>query len=73
MKFSFEVGEREKHSVEFEFNQVWGNLSIKVNGEAIIHDFITQSFSLVKTYEFEVGNQENEIRSIHRSNFFQRI
>ena len=32
MQFSFEVGEQEKHVVSFEFNQMLGNVSIKVDG-----------------------------------------
>ncbi|PAD74492.1 hypothetical protein [Paenibacillus campinasensis] len=58
MKFSFEVGHEEKHTVEFEFNQFLGNLSIKVDGNDRIRDFRTLSFKLMKTYEFEVGNEE---------------
>ncbi|MDO3411234.1 hypothetical protein QWJ34_15825 [Saccharibacillus sp. CPCC 101409] len=58
MKFSFEIGYREKHVVEFEFNQIVGNLSIKVDGREEMSDFQTMSFSLVKTYEFEVGYEE---------------
>ncbi|MCQ4088392.1 hypothetical protein [Saccharibacillus sp. JS10] len=58
MKFFFEVGEQERHLIEFQFNQIWGNLSIKVNGEDCIKDFITASLELVKTYRFEVGYQE---------------
>lgn len=58
MRFSFEVGHAEKHIVEFEFNQFLGNLSIKVDGNDRINDFRTFSFKLIKTYEFEVGNEE---------------
>jgi len=31
MKFSFEVGELEKHQVEFNFNQLYGTLLISVD------------------------------------------
>ena len=35
MKFSFDVGIREKHWVEFSWNQLFGKTLIKVDGRAI--------------------------------------
>jgi hypothetical protein len=58
MQFSFEVGEREHHSVEFSFNQMWGNLKITVDGEPVYRDLRTFSLSLVKRYELTVGDEE---------------
>jgi hypothetical protein len=58
MKFSFEVGAEEKHSVEFHFNQVRGDLSIKVDGNEVVRDFRSFSLSLTKEYTFEVGTRE---------------
>jgi len=67
MRFSFEVGHAEKHIVEFEFNQFLGNLSIKVDGNDRINDFRTFSFKLIKTYEFEVGNEEKHKLRLKKS------
>jgi hypothetical protein len=35
MKFSIEVGEKEKYNIEYEFNQLLGSLVIKVNNEEV--------------------------------------
>ena len=58
MRFSFEVGEKERHRVDFSFNQFWGNLNISVDGVAVQRDFRLLSLQLVKRYEFTVGQQE---------------
>jgi hypothetical protein len=58
MKFSFEVGVNEKHTVEFYFNQMRGDLSIKVDGEEVVSDFRIFSLSLTKEYTFSVGQRE---------------
>jgi hypothetical protein len=58
MQFQFEVGAAEKHQVEFYFNQFWGNLHIKVDGNKIIKKLIIFSFSLVRRYRFTVGEKE---------------
>jgi hypothetical protein len=54
MKFSFEVGNNEKHLVEFYFNRMIGNLSIKVDKKPLIRDFRMYSLSLTKTYKFKL-------------------
>ena len=38
MKFSFEVGESERHRIDFSWNQLIGTLRIKVYGELIRKD-----------------------------------
>lgn len=58
MKFSFDVGQQERHRVDFSFNQFFGNLSIHVDGVAVRLDFRFLSLNLVKRYEFPVGQQE---------------
>lgn len=35
MKFSFEVGEQNKHMVSFSWNQLWGSLRIKIDGKTV--------------------------------------
>lgn len=43
MKFSFEVGNKEKHSVDFSWNQFWGSLKIKVDDQLIKSKAITMN------------------------------
>lgn len=58
MQFSFIVGTTEKHQVDFSFDQMIGNLEIRVDGQTAVKDFRMFSLSLTKLYEFTVGNQE---------------
>ena len=39
MNFSFGVGEREKHQVDFSFDQFSGDLKILVDGSQVVKDF----------------------------------
>ena len=66
MQFSFEVGKHEKHLVSFEFNQMIGNVSIKVDGQEVASDLRLLSLSLVKTYEFVVGTGERHTVRIEK-------
>jgi hypothetical protein len=43
MKISFEVGTREKHRIDFSWNQLIGTLRIKVDGELIKEDITSMS------------------------------
>jgi len=72
MNFKFEVGNKEKHLIEFSFNQFWGNLYIKIDNEKTIKDFRMFSLKLTKTYEFEVGVKEKHNIKIEkqRKRFF---
>jgi hypothetical protein len=58
MQFSFEVGEQEKHLVNLDYNQMVGLLSITVDNRQVISELRMFSLSLVKKYEFVVGNYE---------------
>ena len=58
MQFSFIVGTSERHQVDFSFDQMTGNLEIRVDGQTVVKDFRLFSLSLTKRYEFTVGNQE---------------
>ncbi|HEX4057742.1 MAG TPA: hypothetical protein VHX87_05440 [Galbitalea sp.] len=55
---SFDVGNHEKHRVEMRFDQMWGSLSISVDGQPVKRDLRMFSVSLVKTYELTVGQDE---------------
>jgi len=58
MQFSFTVGVNEQHRVEFSFDQVIGNLEIKVDGQTAVKDFRIASLKLTKRYELTVGVNE---------------
>jgi hypothetical protein len=58
MQFSFTVGINEQHRVDFSFDQLIGNLEIKVDGQAVLKDFRFASLKLTKRYEFVVGVNE---------------
>ena len=72
MDLSFEVGTTEFHDVLFQFDKVWGGLNIYVDGESIIKTVRFASLSLVKTWEFEVGETEKHQVKIekHRALMF---
>ena len=53
-----DVGDAERHKVNFDFNQFWGPLNIDVDGQREVHDFRTLSLKLTKVYEFPVSTTE---------------
>jgi hypothetical protein len=60
MKFTFSVGNNEKHTINFDFNQLWGKLIVKVDNKDII-DTIQMwktPFSTKEPISFEVGDKE---------------
>jgi len=66
MQFAFDVGINERHRVEFNFNQMWGNLSVKVDGYPIVSDFLVLSLSLVRKYQVVVGRVEQHLIVIEK-------
>jgi len=66
MQFSFTVGINEQHRVDFSFDQVIGNLEIKVDGQTAIKDFRFASLKLTKRYEFIVGVNEKHSVAIEK-------
>ncbi len=66
MKFSFMVGVREQHRIDFSFDQFAGNLEILVDGQPLIKDFRLLSLKLTKRYEFTVGVQEQHSIAIEK-------
>jgi len=67
MNFSFIVGQQEQHRVDFSFDQVIGNLEIKVDGETAAKDFRLASLKLTKRYEFIVGVNEKHHVAIEKT------
>jgi len=58
MQFSFEVGEQERHRVDFSLNWFWGNVAISVDGKVVQTDQRIASITLIKRYELSVGDKE---------------
>jgi hypothetical protein len=58
MKFSFEVGELEKHHVEFNFNQLYGTLLIRVDNKPVRRATRLLNEPIHETFDFVVGNAE---------------
>ena len=63
MKFKIEVGEVEKHLVEFNHNQFIGSLQIKVDKQTIFHKTRLVNEPMEEVYQFVVGQAEKtEVR-----------
>jgi hypothetical protein len=60
------VGVQEQHQIDFSFDQVIGNLEIRVDGERLVKDFRMLSLKLTKRYEFTVGSQEQHHIAIEK-------
>lgn len=58
MRFVAEVGEIEKHRLEYNFNQLFGRLEIKVNEQAIRKSVRLVNEPILEVYTFTVGQQE---------------
>jgi hypothetical protein len=50
------VGEKEKHKVRFDYNPLWGKVSIEVDGKVIVDT--SRMLMGYHPFEFEVGNME---------------
>lgn len=63
MKFKVEVGEVEKHLIEFHHNQLLGLLSIKVDKKPVVRMSRLLNEPVREVYQFAVGQMEkSEIR-----------
>jgi hypothetical protein len=58
MRFSIDLGNNEKHTFEFNFNQLLGRSVVKVNGQEVFRKARWFSEPLVDHYAFEVGQFE---------------
>ena len=63
VKFAIEIGDAEKHRLEYNFNQLLGSLVIKVNEKAIKKSVRLLNEPLLEIHAFVVGDQEkSEVR-----------
>jgi hypothetical protein len=58
MQFDFEVGLAEKHTVEFRFNQSFGNIRISVDGKPVTRRIRPFAFSTLERFRLSVGDAE---------------
>lgn len=58
MKFCLEIGELEKHTIEYHFNQLFGTLMIKVNDHPVKRHRRLFDEPIKELHTFVVGNQE---------------
>lgn len=58
MKFSLEIGETEKHTIEYEFNQLLGTLTIKVDNEPVKRHVRLFDEPVKELHQFVIGGQE---------------
>lgn len=58
MKFSLEVGEAEKNVVHYEFNQLMGVLTIKVNNKPVKRHVRLFDEPIKELHVFAVGDRE---------------
>ena len=58
MKFAIEIGEREKHRLEYDYNQLLGRLSIKVNNRSIQESVRLLNEPETEVHAFMLGEYE---------------
>jgi hypothetical protein len=63
MKFILEIGETEKHTVEYDFNQLLGRLTIKVNNRPVKEHVRLFSEPVQEVHVFVLGqNEKSSVR-----------
>ena len=56
MKFTLEIGEKEKHLVEFNFNQLLGTMVIKVNQKEVKKTTRLINEPVLETHAIQIGD-----------------
>ena len=62
----FTVGQSETHQISYRWDQVWGWLTVTVDGALVAKSLVTLSFRLVRVTEFEVGTDEKHAVRIEK-------
>lgn len=60
MKFTIEIGESEKHRIEYNFNQLIGRLVVKVNEQPVKKSFRLVNEPILEIHVFVVGQYEKQ-------------
>lgn len=63
MKFTLEIGEKEKHQIDYYRNWFWGTERLRADGKLVASRSVVSpsnyvSFPLCRRYEFSVGEVE---------------
>jgi len=58
VKFAIEIGDTEKHRLEYNFNQLMGSMVIKVNDKPIKKSVRLINEPVLEVHAFVVGNHE---------------
>jgi hypothetical protein len=58
VEFTIEIGDKEKHQLHTQFDQVFGQVRIEVDGRSVAQDWRSFSFHRTRRYEFSVGTGE---------------
>ena len=58
MKFTIEIGDNEKHHLEYNFNQLIGRLVVKINEQPVQTSLRLMNEPLLEIHVFVVGDQE---------------
>ena len=66
MKFKLEVGDAERHLVEFKFNQLTGSLVIQVDQRPVYRSKRIFNEPLEEVYHFVVGEEEKSTVRIEK-------
>jgi hypothetical protein len=66
MKFSIEIGETEKHRLDYQFNQLLGTLVIKINEQLIKRSVRLINEPVLEVHVFAVGRNEQSVVRIEK-------
>ena len=66
MKFTIEIGDSEKNRLEYNFNQLMGNLLIKVNEKPVKQGRRLINEPILEIHVFQVGEQEKSTVRIEK-------
>jgi hypothetical protein len=66
VKFTIEIGESEKNRLEYNFNQLTGNLLVKINERPVKQSRRLVNEPVVEILVFEVGEAERSLVRIEK-------
>ena len=66
-QFYFDVGETERHRVDFSFDRWGGKIKITVDGNLVDADRLLVSVRLTRSYQFNVGQAERHAVVIQKT------
>lgn len=58
VRYQVEIGAEERHVLDVSWDQVWGLMSVRVDGNEVVHRRHLFGFRRVRRYELSVGERE---------------